>query len=95
MCDTFVILRRNFACPGGEDCFVTDSARLKAPELAFLDAHALRYDGAVYEGEVKAVTVAALGSPEEEAAAAARNILRLVKEEGYRLSRHCGRGRGF
>ena len=70
--------------PRGEDCFVTGSARLKAPELAFLDAHALRYDGAVYEGEVKAVTVAALGSPEEEAAAAARNILRLVKEEGYR-----------
>ena len=68
--------------PRGEDCFVTDSARLKAPELAFLDAHALRYDGAVYEGEVKAVTVEALGSPEEEAAVAARNILRLVKEEG-------------
>lgn len=68
----------------GEDHIFSDAARLKAPELAFLDAHALRYDGAVYSEEVQALTVAAHESPEAEAAALSRQILRLVKDEGYR-----------
>ena len=70
--------------PHGEDRSFPGAARLKAPELAFLDAHALRYDGAVYPDKVQALTVAAQESPEAEAAALSRHILRLVKDEGYR-----------
>ncbi len=57
-----------------------------APELKFLERHLLRYDGAAWEGEPKAVRICRAATPFDEIREAGREIKRLVREEGYACS---------
>ena len=78
-------LAADLSIPRGEDLFLREKYRFaKAPALSFLEEHFLRYDGAVCPGTPEGITVCTAETPAEEAAAAAAEILRLVKSEGYR-----------
>lgn len=53
-------------------------------ELAFLEQHLFRYDWRAFEREPEAVRIRLLQNPMEEVRYAARELLRLVREEGLR-----------
>ena len=53
--------------------------------LAFLEAHLLRYDGAVYPGEQQAVRLIRAEEPRQEVRFVAGEIWRLIRAEGYRF----------
>ena len=52
--------------------------------MAFLEQHILRYDGAVFEGTQDNIRLCRASDPGEEVLFAAREICRLVYEEGFR-----------
>lgn len=55
-----------------------------APALGFLERHLLRHDRAVYEKEQDAISIHAAKNAAEEVHYAAREILKLIREEEYR-----------
>lgn len=56
----------------------------KAPALNFLERHLLRFDGKIYEGKQEEISLFVCKNPVEEAHFAARTIVKLVRESGYR-----------
>ncbi len=69
----------------GEDHFLTERPRFACqPELGFLEQHFLRYDGAEYPEVPQGIRVMESQDPAGEAERTACEILRLVKEKGYR-----------
>lgn len=71
--------------PHGKDLTLRERYRFaKAPALAFLEEHFLRYDGAVSNDIPEGIALCTAETPAGEAAAAAAEILRLVKAEGFR-----------
>lgn len=56
----------------------------QAPALAFLERHILRFDRAVYEEGQEEISIHVCKNPVEEAHFAARTIVKLVRNHGYR-----------
>ncbi|MBE3590467.1 MAG: exodeoxyribonuclease V subunit gamma [Firmicutes bacterium] len=59
--------------------------RFRNPALRHLEAEWFRYPGARWDGAVEGIVVASAASRRAEVDAAAREILRLVREEGWRF----------
>ena len=69
----------------GEILFLTERPRFRdRRDLAFLEQHFLRYDGAEYPGASEGIRVLEARDPAGEAERTAGEILRLVREKGYR-----------
>ncbi len=56
----------------------------KAPELGYLERHLFAPQARPWEGEAPAITIAAAQNRREEVEAAAREVLRLVRDQGLR-----------
>ena len=65
-------------------CTLRSSSSSQQSELDFLEAHFLRYDGAVWTEIPEKIRVLESRDPAGEAERTALEILRLVKEKGYR-----------
>ncbi|MCD7806977.1 MAG: helicase-exonuclease AddAB subunit AddB, partial [Lachnospiraceae bacterium] len=59
-------------------------ARTGAPELAFLERHLFRYDGAVYDKECRHIHIGYAATPAEESRQAAILLRKLVRERGIK-----------
>ncbi len=82
----------------GKDCRTTELKTrlgLAEPELEFLEAKLFKTENAAFEGENQAVTLIAAETPVSECEIAAAELIRLVRDEGYRWRELAVMARGF
>lgn len=80
-------LAKELRIPIEEPVIIRDRGKgrfAKAPALGFLEAHMLRFDGQIYEGEQEEISLHISKNPVEEAHFAARIIVRLTRQKGLR-----------